>query len=273
MRAVSRRAMLRVMNIPPLVSAVTTTPAAIASAVTNSLAAPAPEQASFLASSGGLAPDAQTPPGITLPDLPLPQPGDRGSFRLGPPPAHGSAIETSELATLHGLQDHRTPEGDAWAQHMASAGATKVWSQELALFKQTHSLAEAITGQLRLSAAMAGAAAFSQVDKLRYRRDRPFQTDPTLVPVVAKPHDKSYPSGHATVAYAAATVLASLIPAKAQDYYDLARQVALSRVYGGVHFPSDVIAGANLGVAVGRHFADRDTVVTGAALLTPAAAG
>ncbi|MBC7644204.1 MAG: phosphatase PAP2 family protein [Thermoleophilia bacterium] len=237
------------MNLAPVASAAFV-PVAAARAVHESLAGAQPESTQYLGLRG-LAPQAVPPSNVVLPDLHLPQPGDAGVRKPGPPPARGSDVERGELELLHGLQDHRTPEGDAWAQFMASDGATKVWSNELAGYKLTHTRLEGVRGQVRLTAAMAGTAALSQVDKFRYQRARPFTIDPTLVPVVSKPHDKSYPSGHASVAYAAAAVMSSLIPEQAQAYYDLAAQVALSRVYGGVHFPSDVVAGARLGTSVG----------------------
>ena len=60
----------------------------------------------------------------------------------------------------------------------------------------------------------------------------------------------SFPSGHATTAFAAALVLAFWYPRQAGVFMGLAVLVALSRVVLGVHFPSDVLAGALLGSGV-----------------------
>jgi undecaprenyl-diphosphatase len=63
------------------------------------------------------------------------------------------------------------------------------------------------------------------------------------------PPDNSFPSGHAQTAFAAAVYLALLFPRGAAAFLALAALVGLSRIALGVHYPSDVIAGAALGSA------------------------
>src|SRR4051794_24381287 len=82
-------------------------------------------------------------------------------------------------------------------------------------------------------------------------RDRPFAGDPRVHPSIALPHDPSMPSGHAMNAFAGAVLLGAVVPAARWPLLGLAALIALSRVYLGVHFPSDVIAGAILGTAIG----------------------
>jgi undecaprenyl-diphosphatase len=62
--------------------------------------------------------------------------------------------------------------------------------------------------------------------------------------------DASFPSGHATTAFAAAVLLALWHPRFAWVFLGLAGLVGLSRVLLGSHFPSDVVAGAILGSGV-----------------------
>src|SRR5205085_7582600 len=74
---------------------------------------------------------------------------------------------------------------------------------------------------------------------------------PHVHALVSRPHTHSFPSGHATTSFACATVLALTVPRLRVPVLVLAAAVAWSRVYVGVHFPLDVIAGAALGAAIG----------------------
>ncbi len=74
---------------------------------------------------------------------------------------------------------------------------------------------------------------------------------PHLDVLVARPHGHSFPSGHATTSFACATVLAQFAPRLRVPLLLLAAAIAWSRVYVGVHYPLDVLAGVLLGTAIG----------------------
>jgi membrane-associated phospholipid phosphatase len=76
------------------------------------------------------------------------------------------------------------------------------------------------------------------------RRPRP-DLGPDLVPLASTISSLSYPSAHATTSFAAAGALGASLP-----LYAAAGAMALTRPYLGVHYPSDVVAGAALGVAL-----------------------
>lgn len=82
-------------------------------------------------------------------------------------------------------------------------------------------------------------------------RDRPPLQTPEPAPLVHVPHSGSFPSGHAMTSFAAATLLALAVPRLAVPVTVLALAVAFSRLYVGVHYPLDSLAGAALGVAIG----------------------
>lgn len=82
-------------------------------------------------------------------------------------------------------------------------------------------------------------------------RDRPPLQTPEPTALVHVPHSGSFPSGHATTSFAAATLIALALPRLAVPAAGLALAIAFSRLYVGVHYPLDALAGAALGAAIG----------------------
>ena len=102
----------------------------------------------------------------------------------------------------------------------------------------------------RVGAAVLVAESCSAALKRWLERDRPPVADPLPETLVETPATYSFPSGHATVSFACATVLALAVPRLSVPLYALAVLISFSRVYVGVHFPFDVLAGAALGVGI-----------------------
>ena len=90
----------------------------------------------------------------------------------------------------------------------------------------------------------------SNLLKVAFDRPRPPVEHPEIHPLVAVPSSASMPSGHAAGAFAAAVAVGLVHPRLRWPLIALAALIALSRVWLGVHYPSDVIAGAALGSAV-----------------------
>ncbi|HEX4519619.1 MAG TPA: phosphatase PAP2 family protein [Gaiellaceae bacterium] len=74
---------------------------------------------------------------------------------------------------------------------------------------------------------------------------------PNVETIVTEPSTHSFPSGHAASSFACALVLGSFVPRFRVPLFVLAALIAASRAYAGVHFPSDVLAGALLGLLIG----------------------
>lgn len=92
-----------------------------------------------------------------------------------------------------------------------------------------------------------------QVIKHLIGRARPRITDTLLLigPTLKKGYD-SFPSGHTTMAFCFAAILSHHLPKYRILFYVFAVIVGLERIEDGAHFPSDALAGAILGFAVGK---------------------
>lgn len=112
----------------------------------------------------------------------------------------------------------------------------------------------AIDGKRRkqwLAASMIGpfAIGFNFLIKLIVKRPRP-QLD-GLPPIGGAPSSLSFPSAHATASFAAATAMSRLAPELKLALFGAASLMAVTRPYLGMHYPSDIVAGAALGTALG----------------------
>ena len=87
--------------------------------------------------------------------------------------------------------------------------------------------------------------------KTAIARERPHEVVASADPLLRWDLSSSMPSGHATASAAAAVVLAYLLGRWAWALGLLVAAVAFGRVYVGVHYPADVLAGVALGVVVG----------------------
>ncbi|MBN8866592.1 MAG: phosphatase PAP2 family protein [Solirubrobacterales bacterium] len=85
--------------------------------------------------------------------------------------------------------------------------------------------------------------------KLIVRRERPNLEG--LPPLGGAPSSLSFPSAHATASFAAATAMSRFAPELKLALFGAAAVMAVTRPYLGMHYPSDVAAGAVLGTAVG----------------------
>ena len=94
---------------------------------------------------------------------------------------------------------------------------------------------------------MAGSYLLNTAIKVVIGRERPQL--PELPQLAPAPTQLSFPSAHATTSFAAARAYAPLLGP--QPVYALAVALALSRLYLGLHYPSDVLAGAALGSLLG----------------------
>lgn len=82
-------------------------------------------------------------------------------------------------------------------------------------------------------------------------RPRPFVTHSDLTPLLDPGDPWSFPSGHALSSFAAATALFCFHKKTGVLAFILAALIAFSRLYASVHYPTDVLAGAVIGIVLG----------------------
>ena len=112
-----------------------------------------------------------------------------------------------------------------------------------------------------LNMAMHDAAVACWGVKFRYFNPRPGQLDPDIKTVIGLPNFPAYPSGHSTFSSAAAAVLSHLFPAAAGEFVAMKDEASISRLYGAIHYRSDIERGKEHGARIGGYavrFAQND---------------
>jgi len=185
-------------------------------------------------------------------------------FRPTPPPACDSAQIVAELATVHNFPravpgspaifatnykavNWQSPDGlQVWPYRHADK-----WMFEDGLDRNAPRAARvyALIGAVQFDAFIA-----SQDGKFAYWYIRPHQLDPAIVPLFPVPNFPSYPSNHSTFSTAKSEMLAYLFPARAAFIRAVGKEAGDSRIWGGIHYPMDNVAGVQLGQSVAELF-------------------
>jgi undecaprenyl-diphosphatase len=108
--------------------------------------------------------------------------------------------------------------------------------------------------EMVIVALIAGAIArFGVVGLIRafYNRPRPFEVLPDLHQLLTHTPDGSFPSGHAAFFFAIAAVVGRYYPKTRVLFYATALSLSFSRVVTGLHWPSDIVGGAIIGIGAG----------------------
>jgi membrane-associated phospholipid phosphatase len=177
-------------------------------------------------------------------------------LRLTAPPS--DATTRDEIAQLQNMVAQRDPKALDRIAYWDSGSPGYRWNEiALAAANKAGLTADAYRVLALLNAAIYDATIAAWDSKYTFNRPRPSTVDATLKTVLANPASPSYPSEHAVAAGAAATLLGFLFPQDAPSFAEMAQEAARTRLLAGVHYPSDVQAGLDLGRAVGALAVDR----------------
>lgn len=167
---------------------------------------------------------------------------------LPPPPADGSDVARAEMKELHRIAKRRTAAQFARALVDEKTEDVTLFASvmgpgfDLAALPRTAELFTDVRAEEKFAAHLA---------KDFFRRNRPWILDPKLKTCAQDdPPRSSYPSGHATMGYSMAVVLAALAPEKAQAIMTRAADYAENRLVCSMHYRRDIVAGQALGTTV-----------------------
>jgi len=173
-------------------------------------------------------------------------------FRAPPPPALESEVFRNTLLEVRKVSDNRTTEQLRIAQYweqVTGAFMPGWWNQTALEAADAHHLSQEEATRILALVHMAWVDAFIACNdsKYAYWVPRPSQVDPQIRLAIGVPNHPSYPSNHACTASAAGRVLDGIFPDQGGRYLALAQEVAMSRLYGGIHYPIDIEAGLDIG--------------------------
>ena len=175
------------------------------------------------------------------------------------PPDCNSRTFRAELSEVRRISDTRTPKqleiAQFWAGNPGTPTPPGIWNKIASkAIKQANikSAKKAAYILQVLNAAQFDASRVAWAFKYKYWSIRPSQADPAITTPIGLPNFPCYISGHSTFSAASATVLSAFFPNSKDEFRQLAKQAGISRIYGGIHFPSDNRTGLAVGKAVAQ---------------------
>jgi len=186
-------------------------------------------------------------------------PDDIVKERPGPPPSTSSGLMARELAEVRQSVDHLNRDQLAivykWADGASTPTPPGHWNFIAAPYISDAKFSEVRAARVLalVDTALHDAAVGCWDAKYFYFNPRPSQLDADLKSPIALPNFPSYTSGHSTFSAAAAEVLSYLFPGGAAYFDAQKEEAAISRMYGGIHYRSDIEVGKDHGKRIGDY--------------------
>lgn len=179
--------------------------------------------------------------------------------RPGPPPSTSSAQMQTEVTEVRNTVNNLTRDQLAtvykWADGVSTVTPPGHWNAIAVPYVVKAQMSEVRAARTfaLLDMALHDAAVACWEAKYHYFNPRPSQLSPDIKVQTGLPNFPSYVSGHSVFSASAADVLSYLFPDGA-DYFDSQqKEAALSRLYAGIHYRSDIDAGMDHGKRVGEY--------------------
>lgn len=183
-------------------------------------------------------------------------PADIVAERPPPPPLTGSQQMKDETAEVKRTVEHLTSAELAIAQKWNDGAGTYSppghWNDVALEYVRDAKMSEVRAARVfaLLNMAMHDAGVGCWEAKYHYFNPRPSQMDPSIKTSIGLPNFPSYTSGHSTFSASAATVLLYLFPSGATSFAAMRDEAGISRLYGGIHYRSDIDAGKEHGMRI-----------------------
>jgi PAP2 superfamily len=174
------------------------------------------------------------------------------SLRPGPPPAADSQQKLDELEEIKSVSRTFLTNSEAFYWQSPRSDWILLADEKIAQYHLDTDPPRASRVDALLNIAMFDATIACWDAKFTYWAARPSQLDADVHPLFQMPVHPSYPAAHGCVSGAQAAVMAAMFPSEAKAFTDLADRAAESRIWAGIHFRSDIVAGLALGRAVAQ---------------------
>ncbi len=185
------------------------------------------------------------------------------TLRPPPPYSTSSAEFRKETDEVLYYSQHPTREHQAivafWADGVGTYTPPGHWNDIAAneFVKQNYSEVRWARNMALLNMAEMDAAIVCWDAKYYYFNPRPCQINTDIKTLTGVPNFPAYTSGHSNFSAAAATVLSYLLPDRGEKFNDMAKEASLSRLYGAIHYRSDIDMGMVTGTKVGQYAVQR----------------